>query len=123
MADNLPEHLYPTGDDSGDIRAPPSAAQFENLYNLVNQLLLKVDGDQTKPPAPTKQHNIPSVPADAVSEGGSVDEYATPLSAHYQARVHRPARLDRLTPTSVQRQFTACQRFYTGPMDASTRRD
>ena len=82
MADNLPEHLYPTGDDSGDIRAPPSAAQFENLYDLVNQLLLKVDGDQTKPPAPTKQHNIPSVPADAVSEGGSVDEYATHVSAH-----------------------------------------
>jgi hypothetical protein len=74
--------MYPTGDDNGDIRAPPSAAQFENLYNLVNHLLLKVDDDQTKPPAPTKQHNIPSVRADAVSEGGSVDEYATPLSAH-----------------------------------------
>jgi hypothetical protein len=84
MADNLTEHMYPTGDDSGDIRAPPYAAQFENLYNLVNHLLLKVneDRDQTKPPAPIKHHNIPSVHADAVSECGSVDEYATPLSAH-----------------------------------------
>jgi hypothetical protein len=42
---------------------------------------LKVDGDQTKPPAPTKQHNIPSIPADAISEGGSVDEYATHVYA------------------------------------------
>jgi hypothetical protein len=82
MADNLPEHIYPTGDDSGDVRAPPSAAQIENLNNLVNPLLVKVDGDQTKPPAPTKQHNIPSVHADAVTEGGSVDEYATPVSAN-----------------------------------------
>jgi hypothetical protein len=82
MADKLPEHLYPTGDESGDIRAPPSATHFENLYNLVNHMLLKVNGDQTKPPASTKQHHIPSVPADAVSKGGSVDEYATPLFAH-----------------------------------------
>jgi hypothetical protein len=74
--------MYPTGEDSGDIRAPPSAAQFENVYNLVNLLLLKVDGDQTKPPAPTKQHNIPSIPADAISGGVSVDEYAMPLSAN-----------------------------------------
>jgi hypothetical protein len=37
--------MYPTGDDNGDIRAPPFAAQFENMYNLVNQLLLKVDGE------------------------------------------------------------------------------
>jgi hypothetical protein len=52
------------------------------LYDFVNQLLLKVDGDKTKPPAPTKQHNIPSVHADAVSEGGSVDEYATHVYAN-----------------------------------------
>jgi hypothetical protein len=82
MANNLQEHLYPTWDDSGDIRAPPSAAQFENFYYLVNQLLLKVDVDQMRPPAPTKQHNIPSVPADAESEGGSLDEYATHLYAN-----------------------------------------
>jgi hypothetical protein len=82
MAYNLLEHMYPTRDDSGDIMAPPSAAQFKSLYNLVNQLLLKVDGDQTKPPAPTMQHNIPSIHADAVSEGGSVDEYATHISAN-----------------------------------------
>jgi hypothetical protein len=90
MADNLTEHLYPTGDDNGDIMAPPYAAQFENLYNLVNQLLLKVDGDQTKPLAPTKQHNIPSVPPDAASEGGSVDEYAT----HVYANSTEPAYID-----------------------------
>jgi hypothetical protein len=38
---------------------------------------LKVDGDQTNPPAPYKQHNISSIPVDAVFEGGAVDEYAT----------------------------------------------
>jgi hypothetical protein len=45
-------------------------------------MFLKVDGDQTKPPAPTKQHNIPSIPADAISQGGSVDEYATHVYAN-----------------------------------------
>jgi hypothetical protein len=45
MANNLLEHMYPIGDNNGAIRAPPSATQFEDLYNLVNQLLLKVDGD------------------------------------------------------------------------------
>jgi hypothetical protein len=90
MAYNLPEHMYLAGDDSGDIRAQPYAPQFENLYNLVNQLLLKVDGDQTKPPAPTKQHNIPPVLADAVCEGGSVDEYAT----HVSAKSTKPAYID-----------------------------
>jgi hypothetical protein len=82
MADNLPEHLYSTRDDSGDITAPPFATHFENLYNLVNQLLMKVDGDQTKPPAPTKQHSSPSLHADALSECGTVDEYATLVSAN-----------------------------------------
>jgi hypothetical protein len=43
------------------------------LYNFVH----KVDGDQTKPPAHNKQHNIP-----AVFEGGSVDEYATQVYAN-----------------------------------------
>jgi hypothetical protein len=52
------------------------------LYNLVNNLLLKVDGDQTKSPAPTKQQYILFVPADARFEGGSVDEYATLVSAN-----------------------------------------
>jgi hypothetical protein len=65
------------GTTCGAIRAPPSAAQFEDFYNLVNQLLLKVDIDQTKALAPNKQHNIPSLPANAISEGVSVDEYAT----------------------------------------------
>jgi hypothetical protein len=51
---------------------------------------MKVDGDQTKPPAPTKQHNIPSVRADAVSEGGNVDEYAT----HVYANSTKPAYID-----------------------------
>jgi hypothetical protein len=31
MADNLQEHMYPTGDDSGAITAPPFAAQFKGL--------------------------------------------------------------------------------------------
>jgi hypothetical protein len=35
MADNLPEHIYPTRDDGGAIMAPPYAAQFEDLLNLV----------------------------------------------------------------------------------------
>jgi hypothetical protein len=74
--------MYPKGDDSGAMRAPPSATQFQELYNLVNQLLLKVDGDRTKPTAPNKQHNIPSVPADTISEGWGVDEYATHVSAN-----------------------------------------
>jgi hypothetical protein len=63
MADKLLEYMYSTRDANGDIRAPPSASQFEDLYNLVNELLLKVDGDQTTPMAPNKQHNLPSVPA------------------------------------------------------------
>jgi hypothetical protein len=74
--------MYPTWDDSGAIRAPPFVAQFEDLYNLVNQLLLKVDRDHTKPPTPNKHHNIPSLHADVVSEGGSVDEYATIIYAN-----------------------------------------
>jgi hypothetical protein len=37
--------MYPTRDDSGSIRAPPYAPQFEDLYNIVNQLLMKVDND------------------------------------------------------------------------------
>jgi hypothetical protein len=83
MAHNLPKDMFPTWDDLGAIVAPPYATQVEDLYNLVNQLLLKVDGDQTKPPAPTnKQHNIPSTLADAVSEGGSVEEYATHVCAN-----------------------------------------
>jgi hypothetical protein len=77
MADNLQEHLYPTREDNGKIRAPPYEAQFEDLYNLVNQLFMKIDGDHTKPPTPNMQHNIPPVPADAIAEGGSVNEYAT----------------------------------------------
>jgi hypothetical protein len=88
MANNLPEHMYPTEDDIGDIRAPPSTAQFEDLHKLVNQLLLKVNGDQTKPHAPTKQHNIPSVPADPLCEGGSVDKYATLVSANSTKTVY-----------------------------------
>jgi hypothetical protein len=49
---------------------------------LVNQMLMKVDGDPMKPPVPTKEHDIPSELADAVSEGGSVDEYATHVYAN-----------------------------------------
>jgi hypothetical protein len=82
MADNVPKHLYPTRDDNITISTPPYATQFEGLYNLDNQLLLKVDGDQTEPPSPNKQENIPSIPADAAFEGGNVDEYATPISAN-----------------------------------------
>jgi hypothetical protein len=74
--------MYPTRDDNGDIRAPPFATQLKNLYNIVNQLILKEDGDRTKPPAPTKQHHILSIHADAVFEGGSVDEYATLVYAN-----------------------------------------
>jgi hypothetical protein len=82
MANNLPQHLYPTRDESGAIMAPQYVTQIEELYNVANQLLLKVDGDKTKPPSPNKQHNIPSLPADAISEGGSVDEYATHVYAN-----------------------------------------
>jgi hypothetical protein len=74
--------MYPNGDDSGDVSSPPYAAQFENLHNPLNELLMKVDGDQTKLQAPHKHYNIPSIPADAVSEGGCVDEYATLASAN-----------------------------------------
>jgi hypothetical protein len=70
MADNLPKHMYPTRDDSEAIRAPSYETQFEDLYNLVNQLLLKVDGHKTKLLAPSKQHSIPPVPADVVSNKG-----------------------------------------------------
>jgi hypothetical protein len=69
--------MYPTRDDNGDIRAPPCAPQFKNLHHLVSHLLLKVDDHHTKPTSPNKRRNIPSLPADAVYEGGSVDEDAT----------------------------------------------
>jgi hypothetical protein len=58
MAVNLPEHMYPTRDDSIAITAPPYATQFEDLYDLVNHPLIEVDGDQTKPLTPNEQHNI-----------------------------------------------------------------
>jgi hypothetical protein len=74
--------MYLAEDDNGAITAPPYAAQFENLHNLDNLVLSKVDGDHTKPQAPNKQHNIPSVLADSVFEGGSVDEYATYIYAN-----------------------------------------
>jgi hypothetical protein len=80
--------MYPTWDDNEAIKAPPSASQFDDLYNLDNQLLLKVDGDQTRPPALNKQHNIPFVPADAVSVGGSLEEYATHVFANSTKTVH-----------------------------------
>jgi hypothetical protein len=73
--------MYRTGEDNGAISAPPSTKRFEDLYNLVNHMLFKVDGDRRKPPAPNKQHNIPSIPADGVSKGGSVNKYATPIFA------------------------------------------
>jgi hypothetical protein len=79
MADNLQEHIYLIWDNNGDIRAPPFAWQFDNLYNLVNELLLKVDGDRTKQRIPNKHNNIPSIHTDVGSEGGSVHEYATPV--------------------------------------------
>jgi hypothetical protein len=44
--------------------------------------LTKVGGEQTKPLAPNKQDNIPSVPGDAVYEGESVNEYATDVYAN-----------------------------------------
>jgi hypothetical protein len=75
MANNLQEHMYPTEIDNGSIMAPP----FEDLNYLVDELVLKVDGHETNPLAPKKQHNIPSVPADAIVGGGSVDEYTTPV--------------------------------------------
>jgi hypothetical protein len=67
MVDNLHEQMYPKGDDSGAITAPPSPTQFKDLYNLVTQRIPKVDGDQTKPLTPRKHHNILSLPADAIS--------------------------------------------------------
>jgi hypothetical protein len=81
MAYSLSEHMYPTGKDIGDILAQPYVAQFRKLYNSVSHLLMTADGDQTKQRAPNKQNNIPQVPADTVSEGGSVDEYATRVFA------------------------------------------
>jgi hypothetical protein len=65
--------MYTAWDDNGKILAPLFASHFENLYSFVNQLLMKVDCDQTKPQALNKQHSIPSIPADAVSKGGNVD--------------------------------------------------
>jgi hypothetical protein len=80
MANNLPKHMYPARDANGAIRAPPFATQFEDMCNIVNQLLLKLDGEKAEPPAFNKQYSIPSVLADAVSEGDeSVDENATPV--------------------------------------------
>jgi hypothetical protein len=67
--------MYPIGDDNGDVRSLPFATQFENLYNLINYLIPKINGDQTIP------HDIPALLADAVYEGGSVDEYATHVHA------------------------------------------
>jgi hypothetical protein len=43
MTDNLQEHKYPN--DSGDIKAPPSTSQFENLYNLVCKSVSHVLGN------------------------------------------------------------------------------
>jgi hypothetical protein len=84
--------MCPTwGDNNGDIKAPPYAVQFENLYNLVNQLLLKVDVDPTKPPTPNKQHNIPSFPACVVSEKERERVHHSCICEFYQDRVHRPA--------------------------------
>jgi hypothetical protein len=40
--------MYPTWDATGDIKAPTSSSQFEDLYNHVKELLSKVDGDKTK---------------------------------------------------------------------------
>jgi hypothetical protein len=37
--------MYPIGDDSGAIGAALYATQLEDLNNLVNQVLMKVDGD------------------------------------------------------------------------------
>jgi hypothetical protein len=59
--------MYPTRDESGDAKSPPSAAQIENLCNLVKKLLKKIDGDHTKPQAYNKQHSIPLIPGDTVS--------------------------------------------------------
>jgi hypothetical protein len=73
--------MCPIGDDNGDVRSPSSAAQFENLCNLDNHLLLKVVSDQTRPQAPHTHHNILIVPSDAVFKGGSVEEYATHVFA------------------------------------------
>jgi hypothetical protein len=86
--------MYLTWDDNGDVGSPLSATQFENLYIFVHNVLLKVDGDQTKPPAHVKEHANPLIPADAVFEGGSVDEYATPISANWTKTAYvNPARL------------------------------
>jgi hypothetical protein len=62
MVDNLPKHIYPTKDDNGDVWSPPCATQFEKLYNIVSQLLMEVDGDQTNPPTSNAQHDISSIP-------------------------------------------------------------
>jgi hypothetical protein len=51
---------------------------------------VKVDADQTKLPAPNKHHNTPSIPADAICEGGNVDEYAT----HVYANLTKTAYID-----------------------------
>jgi hypothetical protein len=73
---------------------------LNTFIKLVNKLILKIDGDQTRPPTSYKHHNIPLVSADAVYEGGSVDEHATHAFAKtayyefYQDRVHQPARPD-----------------------------
>jgi hypothetical protein len=46
MADSLQEHMYPTTKDNiGEIMALPFASQFDDLYNLVSQLLFKIDGE------------------------------------------------------------------------------
>jgi hypothetical protein len=56
---------------------------IEDSYdNIFNHLLIKVDGDQTKPPAPSnKQIYVPSISAHVVFESRSVDDYATPIYA------------------------------------------
>jgi hypothetical protein len=46
--------MYPTGDESEAIKAPPYVAQFDELYNLVNHMFLKVYGYHMKPPTPNK---------------------------------------------------------------------
>jgi hypothetical protein len=47
------------------------AMQFENMFIPFNQLLMIVDGDHAIPAASNKQHDISSILADAVSEGGA----------------------------------------------------
>jgi hypothetical protein len=43
---------------------------------------MKVHDDKPKPPSPNKHHNISSLPADAICEGGSVDGYVTHVSTN-----------------------------------------